>query len=239
MTVTLAGIDKKTGRAWIGSDSCASDSISHSTVNNNKVFHPVGRRDILIGCAGTFRMPNLLQYIPGIFPDEEDIATDDIDMSYLVNEFTPVIRAITDDFDEDDAWELLIAVGDRLYHMQMDLSIIEPADDADAIGIGGSVALGAFRVLNELVPDRPIEDRISHALQVACDSCQGCRGPFKIMQTEPLPEDIVAKAKENVKNLERRGYCLERHDDLVIVDDDDSNSLSRKKKKDKKHKRHR
>lgn len=220
MTVTLAAVDKN-GHAWIGSDSCASDSINHSTVKNNKVFHPVGRKDVLIGFAGTFRMQNLLQYIPGVFPPENELSTDEIDMAYLVNEFTPVISAITEDFDDDDAWELLIAVGNRIYHMQMDLSIIEPADDSDAIGIGGSVALGAFKVLNELVPERPIKDRITHALQVACDSCQGCHGPFLILQTE----DSDVKPGKDV-DRQSRGYEIVRRQE-------DPHKKSNKKSKKK------
>ena len=94
MTVCLAYVDQKTGDAWIGSDSCASDSISHSVVNNHKCFNPVGRRDIVMACAGTFRLPNLLEYIPGIFPDESELPTEQIDIGYLVNEFTPVLNAL-------------------------------------------------------------------------------------------------------------------------------------------------
>ena len=230
MTVTLAYSDPTSNTAYIASDSCASDSINHSVVRNQKVFHPVGRRDILIGCAGTFRMPNLLKYIPGIFPPEEELATDDIDMSYLVNEFTPVVAAITEDFDDDDAWELLIAVGSRIYRMQMDLSIIEPADDCDAIGIGGSVALGAFKVLNELEPDMPIEDRITHALRVACETCQGCQPPFTTLHTDKIPDEILAKIpKERDKS---NGYEIIRHDESL--NDVAADATPKKKKKKKK-----
>lgn len=226
MTVTLAYSDKENKCAWIASDSCASDAINHSIVKNQKVFNPVGRRDILIGCAGTFRLPNLLQYIPGIFPPEDELATDDINMSYLVNEFTPVVEALTSEFKDEDAWEMLIAVGDRIYRMQMDFSIIEPADDSDAIGCGGSVALGAFKVLNELEPDMPIERRIEHALNVSCSSCQGCMPPFNVRRTEPIPDDIVAKIPKERDSL---GYSIIR-----TSDEDNSESQGRKKKKRKK-----
>lgn len=227
MTVTLAYSDRNNNTAWIAADSCASDSINHSIVKNAKVFHPVGRRDILLGCAGTFRLPNLLQYIPGIFPPENELATDDINMSYLINEFTPVIRALTEDFEDDDYWELLIAVGDRIYRMQMDLSIIEPADDCDAIGVGGSVSLGAFKVLNELEPNMAVEDRMNHALRIACDSCQGCCPPFLIMHTDKIPDDILSQIPPRKENL---GYTIIREDDEISPDDED-------RPKKKKHKR--
>jgi len=230
MTVTLAFSDRNNKRAWIAADSCASDSINHSIVKNAKVFHPVGRRDVLIGCAGTFRLPNLLQFVPGVFPPEDELATDDIDMSYLINEFTPVMRALTDDFEDDDYWELLIAVGDRIYRMQMDLSIIEPADDCDAIGVGGQVALGAFKVLNELEPDMAIENRITHALRVACDTCQGCAPPFLIMNTEQIPEEILSKIKHD-KHREN-GYTIVR----VSDSDEEEDDASQKKKKRKQRK---
>ena len=135
---------------------------------------------------------------PGIFPPEDELATDDIDISYLINEFTPVVRALTEDFDDDDIWEVLIAVGNRIYRMQMDLSIIEPADDCDAIGCGGPVALGAFKVLNELEPEMPIEDRMNHALRIACDTVIGCQGPFKLCRVEKstVPPDKIKKNRE-------------------------------------------
>ena len=219
MTVVLAYSDKNSNTAFMAGDSCASDPINQSLVKNPKVFHPVGRRDILIGCAGSFRMPNLMQHVAGIFPPEEELATKDIDMQYLVTEFTPVIRAITDDFDEDDMWEMLIAVGNRIYRMQMDLSILEPADDCDAIGIGGSVALGAFKVLNELAPYRSVEERMKHALNVACSSCQGCAPPFVVEKNEELPKEILDKIP---KKREKNGYEIIRSKD----DDDEVQTIS-------------
>lgn len=232
MTVTIAYSDHENKTAWIAADSCASDSINHSIVKNAKVFHPVGRRDVLLGCAGTFRLPNLLQYIPGIFPPEEELATDDINMSYLINEFVPIIQALTEDFDDDDYWELLIAVGDRIYRMQMDMSIIEPADDCDAIGVGGQVALGAFKVLNELELDMTVENKIIHALGIACDSCQGCCPPFLIMNTEKIPDDILAKIP---KHKEVAGYTIIRGDDLSnVVDEAPNEDIPKKKKRKKK-----
>lgn len=221
MTVVLAYSDKNSNTAFMAGDSCASDPINQSLVKNPKVFHPVGRRDILIGCAGSFRMPNLMQHVEGIFPPEEELATKDIDMSYLVTEFTPVIRAITEDFDEDDMWEMLIAVGNRIYRMQMDLSILEPADDCDAIGIGGSVALGAFKVLNELAPYRSVEERMKHALNVACSSCQGCAPPFVVEKNEEIPKEILDKIPK--KKREKNGYEIVRTKDS---DEDEAQVIS-------------
>ena len=237
MTVTLAYRDKENKCAWIAADSCASDAINQSVVKNAKVFHPVGRKDILIGCAGTFRLPNLLQYVPGIFPPENELSTDDIDMSYLINEFTRVMSALTEDIQDDDAWELLIAVGDRIYRMQMDLSIIEPADNCDGIGIGGSVALGAFKVLNELEPEMPVVARMKHALKVACSSCQGCAPPFTVLHTEKIDPEVLAKIP---KDREKIGYEIIRHnkdedkDDQIIVLDE---SHKDNKQTDKRNKR--
>lgn len=234
MTVTLAyrGND---GQACIIGDSCASDSFSHSAVKNHKVFHPVGRRDITIGCAGTFRLPNLLQFVPGVFPPEDELPTDEIDLSYLINEFTPVIRAMTDDFEDDDVWECLIAVGDRIYRMQMDLSILEPADDCDAIGCGGPVALGAFKVLNELEPDMPMEERMNHALRVACETVQGCQGPFLLVKNEKLPDDILEKAREFCEDHDRDiGYAIIRHDEDLHDEEVQERAKNNKKKKKKK-----
>lgn len=221
MTVVLAYSDKNSNTAFMAGDSCASDPINQSLVKNPKVFHPVGRRDILIGCAGSFRMPNLMQHVEGVFPPEEELATKDINMSYLVTEFTPVIKALTEDFDDDDMWEMLIAVGNRIYRMQMDLSILEPADDCDAIGIGGSVALGAFKVLNELDSYRSVEERMKHALNVACSSCQGCAPPFVIEKNEEIPKEILDKIPK--KKREKKGYEIVRTKDS---DEDEAQVIS-------------
>lgn len=221
MTVILAYSDKNSNTSFMAGDSCASDPINQSLVKNPKVFHPVGRRDVLIGCAGSFRMPNLMQHVEGIFPPEEELATKDINMSYLVTEFTPVIRALTEDFDDDDMWEMLIAVGNRIYRMQMDLSILEPADDCDAIGIGGSVALGAFKVLNELAPYRSVEERMKHALNVACSSCCGCAPPFVVEKNAEIPKEILDKIPK--KKREKKGYEIVRTKDS---DEDESQVIS-------------
>lgn len=225
MTVCLAYFDQKNNKCWIGSDSCASDSISHSVVNNHKCFNPVGRRDIVMACAGTFRLPNLLQYVPGIFPEESELPTEQIDIGYLVNEFTPVLSALTEDFDEDDAWELLIAVNKKIYRVQMDYSIVESADDADAIGMGGMVALGAFKVLNDIKPDMDVEDRIKYALDVACKSCQGCQPPFRIISSSKieLSEEQRKLAADNYKP--KNGYKIIRHND------EDTKTSKKKKEK--------
>lgn len=221
MTVVLAYSDRTSNTVFMAGDSCASDQIYQSLIKNPKVFHPVGRRDILIGCAGSFRMLNLMQHVNGIFPPENELATDDIDMSYLVTEFTPVIKAITEDFDEDDPWEMLIAVGSRIYRMQIDLSILEPTDNCDAIGIGGPVALGAFKVLNELAPYKSVEERMKHALTVACSSCKGCSAPFTVAATKQCDH----KCKHRKKN-ERHGY--------KIIRSSSDNSDKNKSKSDKK-----
>ena len=93
----------------------------------------------------------------------------------------------------------------------MDLSIIEPADDCDAIGCGGPVALGAFKVLNELEPEMPIEDRMNHALRIACDTVIGCQGPFKLCRVEKstVPPDKIKKNREKV------GYEIIRRDENI------------------------
>lgn len=221
MTVVLAYSDRTSNAVFMAGDSCASDQIYQSLIKNPKVFHPVGRRDILIGCAGSFRMLNLMQHVNGIFPPENELATDDIDITYLVTEFTPVIKALTEDFDEDDPWEMLIAVGSRIYRIQMDLSVLEPTDNCDAIGIGGPVALGAFKVLNELAQYKSVEERMKHALTVACSSCKGCSAPFTVAATE----QCLYKCKHH-KNNERHGY--------KIVRSSSDNSYKNKSKSDKK-----
>lgn len=223
MTVALAYTDGTT--SYMISDSCASDAVNHSVVRNPKCFNPNGRKDILIGCAGTFRLPNLLKYVPGVFPSEDELATEEIDMAYLVNEFSPVIKALTDDFEDDDLWEMLIAVNGKIYRMQMDLSIIEPADDCEAIGCGGPVALGAFKVLNELEPNMPIKKKMEHALKVACDTVQGCQPPFNYMKTE---RSTVTPTKERDKS-----HSLEIVRRMV---EDNPNEEPKKKKKKKKSK---
>lgn len=232
MTVALSYTDGK--HAYIIADSCASDALNQSLVKNPKVFNPVGRKDVLIGCAGTFRLPNLLKYVPNVFPSESELATEDINMSYLVNEFTPVMKALTADFEDEDVWEMLIAVGDRIYRMQMDLSIIEPADCCESIGCGGSVALGAFKVLNELEPDMLIEERMKHALKVACDTVQGCSAPFSIMKTEDIPDEVRANIPKDRKKT--MGYEIIRSSedgDLEIELEETPKKKNSKQKKKK------
>ena len=79
MTVCIGVKDKKNHCCYVGADSGVSHSSFHIKTITPKVFHPYERTDIVIGCAGSIRMANLLQSDETMFeglPEDEYLSDD-------------------------------------------------------------------------------------------------------------------------------------------------------------------
>ena len=60
MTICIGIRDKKNNCCYVGADCGVSHSYFYTKTTTPKVFHPYGRTDIVVGCAGSIRMFNLL-----------------------------------------------------------------------------------------------------------------------------------------------------------------------------------
>jgi ATP-dependent protease HslVU (ClpYQ) peptidase subunit len=186
MTVCIGIKDKKNHCCYVGADCGVSHSSFHTKTITPKVFHPYDRADIVIGCAGTVRMANLLQSDETMFdviPDDEHIYDD--------NFITDIIRAIIQKIKNyadslkkgDDEFDLILAVKDRLYRIQSDCSIYE-VEDMEIIGSGCETAYGAMMMAETYDPYANYKAHIESAISISADYNYGISLPATILCTE-------------------------------------------------------
>lgn len=163
---------KGNNHVWMCGDSAVTGESDIEVRQESKVFYC---GSFLMGCAGSVRVHNLLQYRFQPPALETNIK------NYLVGPFTDTLRALLKDngvarkSDEQEwAWtELLIAYQGTLYVMQSDYQIGQ-VGDFYAIGSGGPIAMGALYATRG---QRPMK-RLTLALEAAQEYCNSVRGPF-------------------------------------------------------------
>lgn len=163
---------------WIGGDSAGVGGMSLTVRADQKVF-TVG--ELLIGFTTSFRMGQLLRY--GWAPPalNEGQGIDD----FMVTSFIDSVRARfkAGGFAEkkDDAeigGSFLVGFRGRLFHIESDYQVGEPAASYDACGCGDDICNGAFYALEGYLihPDH----RVLTALRAAETHSAGVRGPFVV-----------------------------------------------------------
>lgn len=181
MTCTIAFLDKKQKKAYMASDSCASSSYDYSIVRNEKAFHAKSRPDILIGCAGTFRIMNVLKYNT-IFGINDKVTCD-----YLINNFIPRFKELTDGIEKEDDWAILIATKTNIFKIQSDFAVLDLKTNIEAIGNGGYTALGAFVALDSVSKSMNVEltteEKLKRSLQLSKKFNTGVLEPFLIIHS--------------------------------------------------------
>lgn len=179
MTCTIAYLDKKHKKAWLASDSCASSSYDYSIVKNEKVFHAKNRPDILIGCAGSFRLMNILKN--NVFFGMKDV----ISCEYLTCKFIPLLREHLGEECSQDDWSVLIVTKSCVFKVQTDFAVLELTSNIEAIGNGGYVALGAFSAF-ESVSKKVVlttEEKLIKCLEISKKFNTGVLEPFIVIHT--------------------------------------------------------
>ena len=94
MTVCIGIKDKRNQCCYVGADSGISHSSFCIKTITTKVFHPYKRKDIVIGCAGSIRMCNLLQADNTMFeslPENKYISDDKLIVS-IIKKIIPKIK---------------------------------------------------------------------------------------------------------------------------------------------------
>jgi 20S proteasome alpha/beta subunit len=176
MTV-IVGLETENG-VIIGGDSATVSSIEFTIAKteSKKVFR-VG--EFLIGCAGSFRMMQVLRY--GFKADKQnpELMSDE---EYLAIVFT---RALRDCF-EDNAYrdfesnegggEFLLGYNGNLYVVCPDYQVNRSSNGFNAVGGGATYALGSLATSEGHEP----MERVKKALEVSAHLSAGVRGPFYI-----------------------------------------------------------
>lgn len=121
-------------------------SISNIKTITTKVFHPYKRKDIVIGCAGSIRMSNLLQADDTMFEclPENKYINDDKLIVNIIQKIIPKIESHSALLKEcNEEFDLILAIKDRLYRIQSDCSIYE-VEEIDIICSGCETSYGAM-----------------------------------------------------------------------------------------------
>ena len=192
MTV-IVGIEHR-GRVWIGGDSAGTDESGsqHNMLEPRKVFR-VG--DVLMGCAGSLRMAQVLAH--GLKLPARDAPKSD--ESYLAIDFIAAVRELLQTAgclcrqesgqDHLDG-TLLIAYRGKLYTVDSDCNVNRNRKHFDAVGCGGRYARGALAVMTEPDPAK----RVLAALRATCSLNSDCRPPFVVLCDPPVGRRSRQKA---------------------------------------------
>ncbi len=169
------------GTVYIGGDSYASTGSFVRALKNPKIFQT---GPFVIGCTGSIRMSQLLEYSLEIEDQEQDMP----DEEYMVRVFIEAVRSCLKEYgylEVDNNREVIgtFLVGYRggLYRAASDLQIIQLLDGMAACGCGQRFALAAMYALQGL--GYGAEERITRALEVSAYFDGNVAPPFAVLHT--------------------------------------------------------
>lgn len=180
MTV-IAGLAHK-GTVHIGADSAGISGYELRERRDAKVFR---NGPYAMGFTTSFRMGQLLHHAlqPPAPPE------DDADLHrFMVTTWVDAVRDCLKtggwakkDSEQEEGGTFLVGVRGRLFVVDSDYQVAEPADNYAAVGCGNDVALGALHVsgfYGFLTP----QVRVKCALETAEKFSAGVRGPFTYVE---------------------------------------------------------
>jgi hypothetical protein len=180
MTCIIGAICKKTSKVYIGGDSAGLAGLDVTIRADPKVFR---NGPYLIGFTSSYRMGQLLRY--ALKPPKHKKGLPD--MHHLVADFIPAVKQCfadggylktQDGRAEGGFW--LLGYRDKLYQIDSDFQVGEPAHGIAAVGCGEAQAYGAMYAELDLAPDGPVDGAILHALDIVTRLNAGVRPPFVI-----------------------------------------------------------
>ena len=186
MTVCIGVIDKQNKCCYVGADQGLSFDNYHSRTVTPKVFHPCGRDDIIIACAGSVRLANLLYIDDSLFdciPEGETASGETI--KDLIQTVIPKIeKHLSGIKQEDSDFDLIIAIQNRLYRVQGDLAVYESDSGLEIIGCGRDTAYGAMEAFRSHCSDLSYIDRIKKAISICSEYNYGITASSIVLCTK-------------------------------------------------------
>jgi ATP-dependent protease HslVU (ClpYQ) peptidase subunit len=165
MTCIVGLVDGE--RVVLGADSFGSTDGCYASALNTPKLITVGQ--LLVGYTSAYRFGQLLQYAEAVPP----LVDQDPDY-FLVSAFVPWLRRLLSEAGwqrvecgREEGGQALIACRGRLFVMQDDYSILEPACGYEAIGCGREYGRGSLHTSACEIPKLGAEDRIRMALRAA------------------------------------------------------------------------
>lgn len=164
------------GRVLIGGDSAGVAGYNLTVRRDHKVWTA---GPYVYGFTTSFRMGQLIRYsfAPPPPPVGEDLER--FLATTWINALRETLRQggwsrVTEQ--QEQGGQFLVGTRGRLFTVDGDFQIGEPADGYDAIGCGGEIALGALHATRDV--DLFAEDRVLAALRAAAHHSAGVAGPF-------------------------------------------------------------
>lgn len=147
-------------------------SLGIKTGESTKPLNPM-----LIGCSGSVRMMQILQYeLDPIPPHPAYIRVE----GYFIHMFVAWVKNVFKEysFKMDDGDVFLAGYQGQLFRVHQDLSVHQREEKWDAIGAGADIALGSL--FSTTLRDSP-DARVTEALEAAATFCCGVKEPFDLL----------------------------------------------------------
>ncbi len=176
----------------MGGDSARSDGTRFAARKNSKIFR---NGEMLFGVTGSIRMHDILEHDFEIPEHHPNYGT----RKFMVATFIPKIR---ETFKDKGVLEIeknvesggffMVAYRGRLFEIESDFQVGEPARDFSCMGAGADWASGSIHsmTLESKCDGYPAKWFVQIALETAVEFCPFCRGPFTIKRLEGAKDDI-------------------------------------------------
>lgn len=182
MTCIIGVIDREDNSVWVGGDSLGSNGHTKSIELQPKVFRRQESRNVVIGSTSSFRHIDLLRYGGDLFSEVSCPNHESMVMNVVPKMIALFNEGVNDDRSEGKGASLIIGIDNKLYEIQDDYSVLEPAMGFCSVGSGEEVAMGSLITTSNL--DIPISGRIALALEAAEKYCCSVQRPFTIINTK-------------------------------------------------------
>ncbi|MGW4040460.1 hypothetical protein ACWEIM_29995 [Streptomyces sp. NPDC004778] len=177
MTVIVGLVHRK--RVHLAGDSAGVSGYQITIRRDPKVFTS---GPYVFGFTSSFRMGQLLQHALVPPHPEGDLSR------FMATTFIDAVRTCLKDggwarkdSEQEEAGTFLVGVHGRLFGIESDYQVGEPADQYAAVGCGYDLALGALHATANL--DLPPRERLTAALEAADHHSAGVCAPYVFAKT--------------------------------------------------------
>lgn len=190
MTVCIGVIDKQNKCCYVGADQGLSFDNYHSRTVTPKVFHPCDREDIIIACAGSVRLANLLYTDGSLFDGIPEGATagGETIKDLIKTVIHKIEKHLSGIKQEDSDFDLIIAIQNRLYRVQGDLAVYESDSGLEIIGCGRDTAYGSMRTAEAYDPGINYLSKIRSSISICSEYNYGITASSIVLCTKKEKE---------------------------------------------------